>query len=408
MSLFRPEVIEARKDRLHGDISLAVPLSWQAVGYLLFAALASALVFLAAASYSRVETVGGAIVVDKGVSSVVATRAGVISELAVVEGQSVRQGQFLARVRAEEDLTGGSTAPQRVIDAIRSQDRHLGSQAGLMLDAAAAEQSRLAAGAAGIRQEISALDQQIADQNRLVALAEEEFHRARDIATKGFLSRRDLELREATLIARRQELGRLRQSHASKQASLAETARAIAQSGAAARAQAVAIQAERSELAQHMVQFDAAKGFAIVSPVAGKVTAVTARIGQPTAAGQQLMAIVPAGGRVRVELHVPTSAAGFIMRGQQVQVAIDAFPFQQFGTVPARITEISTAAIPKPAAGGATPIYLVTAELARPSIDAFGRKHPLQPGMTLTARIVTRRHSLLEWLFEPLFAVGRR
>jgi membrane fusion protein len=32
----------------------------------------------------------------------------------------------------------------------------------------------------------------------------------------------------------------------------------------------------------------------------------------------------------------------------------------------------------------------------------------LLSGMTLSARITTRKQSLLEWLFEPLYAVGRR
>ena len=54
------------------------------------------------------------------------------------------------------------------------------------------------------------------------------------------------------------------------------------------------------------------------------------------------------------------------------------------------------------------PVYLVTAELAEPFVRAFGRRQPLLPGMTLSARIVAERQSLLHWLFEPLFAVGGR
>jgi membrane fusion protein len=42
------------------------------------------------------------------------------------------------------------------------------------------------------------------------------------------------------------------------------------------------------------------------------------------------------------------------------------------------------------------------------SIPAFGRDQPLLSGMTVTARVQTARRSLFEWLFEPLFAVGRR
>lgn len=65
ISMFRPKVLAARKDRFHGDTSLAVPLPWHAIGYLLFLAVALALVFPAFATYSRVESVSGAIVVEK-------------------------------------------------------------------------------------------------------------------------------------------------------------------------------------------------------------------------------------------------------------------------------------------------------------------------------------------------------
>ena len=84
-------------------------------------------------------------------------------------------------------------------------------------------------------------------------------------------------------------------------------------------------------------------------------------------------------------------------------------PYQRFGTVTARISEISSAVIPKATAEGVTvPVYLVTANCSQSWVPAFGRRQPLLPGMTLTARIVTKKQTLFEWLFEPLFAVSRR
>lgn len=402
-------MLKARKDRLHGEVSLAIPLSWQAIGYLLFAALAVALTFLATAPYSRVETVGGAIVVDKGMAPIVPSRAGVITDLPAREGERVAAGRLLARVRSEEDMAGGGTAPQRVLDSLREQDRQLGTQSALVLSAAAAERAGLAASIAGIEQEIAALDRQIADQRQLVVLAENDFRDAQGVAAKGFLSRRDLQARETTLLARRQQIAQYQQARTAKVTAAAEARRSAAQSKANAQAQAVAVQTQRTGLAQQLAQAEAAKGYALTSPVAGTVTALTARLGQPAAQGQPLMVIMPDGGRMRVELYVPTSAAGFLAKAQEVRLAIDAFPYQRFGTISARIRDISTTAVGRATGEGATvPIYLVTAELDRATVTAFGRQQPLLPGMTLTARIVTRRQRLLEWLFEPLFAVARR
>lgn len=407
--LFRPEVAESRRERLHGDVSLAIPVSWQAIGYLIAAGLLVAGAFLALGSYARVETVAGMVVVDKGTTAITPTRAGVIADLAVREGQRVAAGTPLARIRAEEDLASGGTAPQRVISALRDQEGQLSSQGSLLLQAAAAERARLAASAEGLRQEIATLDQQIADQQRLVSLAEGDFSQVQNIAAKGFLSRRDIEARESALLARRQALSQLHQARAAKSANLAETGRAIAQAGASAQAEAAGVLSQRTELTQQLAQVEAAQGYTLTAPIAGMVTALTARLGQPAEPGRPLMTVMPNGGRKRVELYVPTSAAGFLSRGQEVRLSVDAFPYQRFGTVPARIAEIATTVIGRPGPNGAmVPVYLVTADLEEDSVRAFGRRQPLLPGMALTARIVTQKQSLFEWLFEPLFAVGRR
>lgn len=407
--LFRKEVLEHRADRLHGDVSIAVPISWQVIGYTLLAALTTALIFLFTASYSRVETVAGAVVLDKGVASIVPSRSGVIAELPAREGQRVAAGDPLVRIRSEEDMAGGGTAPRRVIEALEEQDRRLASQTSLMGSAAAAERSRLSEQIAGLSQEILSLETQIGAQRRLVEVAENEFDQVQGVASKGFISRRDLDARESALLARRQQLAQLEQSRAAKAANLAEARRAIAQAEAAAEAQAAGVQSSRAELAQQVAQAEIARGYTLTSPIAGTVTAVTARLGQPALPQQPLMVILPTAATPRAELYVPTSAAGFLAVGQEVRLAVDAFPYQRFGTIPARIAEISSAAIPSATQGGGTvPVYLVTADLPQPFVTAFGRKQPLLPGMTFSARIITEKQSLFRWLFEPLFAVRGR
>lgn len=408
-SLFRKEVLEHRAERLHGDISLAVPTSWHVIGFTILAALIAAFVFLALAGYSRTETVSGAIVLDRGLAPILPSRRGNVAALAVRDGQQVRAGDPLARIRSEEHMVGGGTDSRRLMAALEQQDERLASQSALGIDAAGEEQGRLAAQLDGLRREIVSLDAQIASQRRLIEVAAGEFEEMQSVAANGFISRRDLNQREAALIVRRQQLAQLDQSRAAKVAESAQLQRAIAQTGAAARSQAAGVQSSRAALAQRRVEAESAEGYVLTAPVDGVVTALTARLGQPVDAQQPLMVVMPADARPRAELYVPTRAAGFLAPGQEVRLAIDAFPYQSFGTVRARIVRISSVAIPRAGPDGATiPVYLVTAELAEPGVRAFGRRQPLLPGMTLSARIVTERQSLLHWLFEPLFAIGRR
>jgi membrane fusion protein len=407
--LFRPEVAEHRKGRLHGEISIAVPVAWHAIGFTMLAALVALVAFLAGAGYARVETVTGEIALEPGVAAIVPPRPGSVAEVAVRDGQQVRAGQPLIRIRAETGLASGGTVSQRLLESLSEQDRRLLSQSSATGVAAAEDRSRLEAQLAGLRRELISLGTQIVAQRRLVEVAAEEFAELRAVAGNGFISRRDLNSREATLMTRRQQLAQLEQSRSAKTADIAQTERAIAGAAAIARAEAAGAQSSRAQLAQQRVQAEAGQGYVIVAPVDGTVTAVTASAGQPTDDRAPVMIVMPRGARPRAELYVPSRAAGFIAVGQEVRLALDAFPFQSFGTVPARIVRISSVAVPRPGPDGAArPVYLVTAEPDAAWIDAFGRRQPLLPGMTLSARIVTERQSLLHWLFEPLFAIGRR
>lgn len=406
--LFRPEVANARVARLQGSVSIVTPMSWQIVGVLLIVALVVTGIFLASATYARIETVPGTVTLDRGVATVFPSRAGSVARIFVGDGERVAADQALFLVRSEEDMAGGSTAPEMVKRALRDQDARLANQGELVASAARADAARLAAQVAGAMQEIASIDAQMQDQQRLVAAAEKEFAEVEVVARKGFISRRDMEAREATVISRRQQLAQLRQAKAAKSAEADEARRAIAQARASAQAQVASTEGQRASLLERLATSEQSVGYVIRAPFAGTVTAMTARIGQRASADQSLALIVPGDARSTVELYVPTSAVGFVSRGQRVRLAIDAFPYQQFGTVETSVDKVSKAAIPRQIAGVAMPVYLVTGRLRDPTVRAFGKYQPILPGMTLTARITTERRSLLEWLFEPLFAVRNR
>lgn len=406
--LFREEALRYRVDRLHGNVSIATPLAWQAIGFLLLSALVTSVVFLSSASYSRVAIVPGAVTLDKGVATVVPTRAGLVQNIMVSEGDRVRSGQRLTVIRAEENMIAGASAPELIRDALNRQDTELADQRRLLLRASIADQERLKAQIDGNVAAISTLASQISDQKELIVAAETDYRNAKEVAARGYISKRDMDQRQATILTRHQQLSQLMQTIADKRAEIAQAQRAIAQSAMSAQAQAANAQSNREALVQAQAQTDLSRGYALTSPVDGIVTALTARLGQPVNSGQQLMMIIPANSKPRVELYVPTTAAGFLAAGQEVQLSIDAFPHQTFGTVKARVLSVSQAAMPRQTPNGSVPEYLVVASIPEPWIMAFGKKQVLLPGMTLSGRIITEKRSLIAWLFEPLFAVRKR
>ncbi len=390
-------------------MAIAVPVAWQAIGYLIFGGLVATLIFLSLASYSRVETVAGIIVPDSGVATIIPTRVGVISALSVRDGETVTAGAQLAAIRAEEDSATSVSAAAQIENAVARQDASLSAQNQASVSAARAQQGQLTAQRNGLAAEITQLQSQIGLQQELVASAQRDLDRARTIAERGFISGRDIQVREETLLSRRQGLSQLSQSLVSRQSAAAEAERSAAQLSAQASAQSASLSATRAQVAGQAASTAGSRSYVLRAPLAGRVTALTARVGQPASSQVPLMTIVPAGSTLRAELVIPSSAIGFVKPGQEVRLAVDAFPYQRFGTVRGHVMTVATSAVGAQGPNGATiSVYPVTVTLDRAVVRAFGRSEPLVSGMTLSARIITEKQSLLEWLFEPLFAVIRR
>ncbi len=54
------------------------------------------------------------------------------------------------------------------------------------------------------------------------------------------------------------------------------------------------------------------------------------------------------------------------------------------------------------------PTFRIRVSLSRDEMIAYGERIPLQPGMLVSADVVFDRRSLLQWLFDPIYAVAGR
>lgn len=406
LSLFRKEAVESRTDRLHGAVNLALPISWQMTGGFLFCSVILVATVLATTTYARVEMVRGQLMSDRGHAEVVIARSGVVTALHVAEGTRVQPRQPLLTLSGDETLADGSSTQARLLRSLDRQKAELTSQSDEVLAIAAAERSRIQEEAAGLRGELAFLDEQIGAQRQLVSTARQDIETAAAIGRAGFISRRDLQARQDLLLARGQQLAQLQQTRAGKAAALAQTQRRLAQVLATARSQSAQLRSTDSDIEQRITSTESSRGYTAVAPIAGTVTAVAVRAGDHVTGDRRVMAIVPSSSTLTAELQLPTATAGFVTVGQEVRVAIDAFPTQRFGSIEGRIAEVSTIPIPAAATGTGDPVYRVLVALDPASVRAFGTRARLRPGMTLAAKIVTRRESFLEALFGPLIALS--
>lgn len=137
----------------------------------------------------------------------------------------------------------------------------------------------------------------------------------------------------------------------------------------------------------------------LVAPVDGTVQQLAVHtVGGVVEAVRPLMVVVPYG-TLTVEAKVLNKDAGFVHRGQEVAIKLEAFPFTRYGTVPGRIASISTDAVDDKKLG---PVYMARVALLRSTINRGDRVLPLGPGMMATADIHTGRRSIISYLVSPI------
>lgn len=114
---------------------------------------------------------------------------------------------------------------------------------------------------------------------------------------------------------------------------------------------------------------------------------------------ETLMKIVPFNA-LEAKVEVLSSDIGFVRKGMNVDVSIDSFPATDFGVLHGKVNKLGSDALP-PDRNTQQPEYRYPAIISLESQTLNlknGRNLPLQPGMSLTANIKLRKVSYLQLL----------
>jgi membrane fusion protein len=410
--LFRKEAVFHATRRLSGAVVLATPLSVRLLGLLFGGIIVAAVVFASMATYARKETVTGWLVPDQGLIKATVSVGGFIQNVAVKEGQPVEKGAPLAEVRVATETVTGNVG-DRLMQQLHAEAEAAREKARLQIERLDAESRQSFARIAKLRFELQQLRTQAELQGKRVVLARDEAVRGDEIAAKGLLPFRERDARrQAALVAEQEAAGQQRQ--------IAGIEREIADINARMSAIGMEIEGAHADrrsaqatLEQRTIDAEARRVQLVSSPVSGRIAALPVSVGQAVLLGGTVAVVIPDGAKLEAELLAPSRAAGFIRPGQEVRLMLQAFPYQRFGAVKGEIKAVSNTVLGPtefaiPGLEIKEPVFRIRVTLAREDIQAYGETIPLQPGLVLSADIVFDRRSLIEWLFDPLFAVAKR
>lgn len=409
--LFRDEAVRLRTDRVFGRPGLAAPVSHRVLAALSagVAILVAGVLFLG--QYTRKDTVPGFVTTTSGNVRVYAPRAGTVTNVAVTDGGEVKRGQVLVSVSVGRATTG-TTAEAQMLTALRDELVSVDEQ---MQQAERIHEARVAAKErhlAAARAQQPLLARQLAVADERLALREAELERLTAIAAQGHLAPADVQRARASYLDDVLAYTTLEREQVRSAAAVSRLADERGELPLVFEQQQAVLDAARQQLLQRLADARGNNAIAITAPQNGRISGLRVRVGDTLVPGRPVLTLLPKDARYYVELLVPSRAIGFIGTGAPVELRVDAYPHQKFGTLRGRVSVVSGTVVqpadyPLPIAAQ-VPSFVVKVLLESQSINAHGRSLPLQAGMTVLADVERDRRRIIEWIFAPVISAGRR
>jgi membrane fusion protein len=412
-ALFRQSAVDFhRQQRLWGDIALVQPTSTKFTIWFLIAVVAVAVVFLLQAPYARKETVPGYLTPSAGTARVLPPQPGTVGAVEVAEGQMVQVDQPLFSISTAQVSADGQDVNSSMLDNLTRQKERVLTQIQAEEQRTMAERRRVQSSIAGLAAEVAQIQNQITTQEERIKLAQRAVDSGALLREQGFVSQTENDTRRAALLEQQQNRGQLTQQLSARRTQLSDQRHALEQVPMAQSDRVRLLKDELSEIEQKIAQAQGRRAYVIRSPVAGRVSGLQTRVGQPADPKVLLATIVPDKGKLQAVLFVPTRAIGFIQPGQRVRLLYDAFPFQNFGTYGGKVVLVSQSVVTAADAAGPIPLkeaaYRITVDLDQPFVESKGQRTQLQPDMQLRADIIIDRRRLMDWIVDPLVGTGLR
>lgn len=144
----------------------------------------------------------------------------------------------------------------------------------------------------------------------------------------------------------------------------------------------------------------------ITSPVDGIIKQLNFNtIGGVVQSGVDLIEIVPLSDALVVEAKIDPKDIAFINPSQKAIIKITAYDFSKYGGLEGKIVEISADTIVDKESKEGKSYYRVLVKTDKNYLERKGKELPIIPGMVATVDIVTGKKTILDFILKPILKV---
>lgn len=350
--------------------------------------------FIAWANWAEIDQItrapGQAIASSRN-QVVQAPEGGVLAELLVREGASVRRGQLLFRFERNKAEAGSLEAEAKVVAlkaaVARLRAELLGGQP-VFGPELRRHPEFTATQQALFDKRQSALSEELAALARSQALVRDELEMNLPLVRTGDVSRAEVLKLQRQLAEIEGQITNRRNKYLQD----SQTEFAKAQEDLAAAEQV---------LAQRREQLGYTEVRAPMDGVVRNVRLTT--VGGVARAGEEILQIVPVEDSFLFEAKVRPADAAFVKTGLPATVKLDAYDYTIYGSLQGEVTYISVDTLSEDNRANEQPYYRVQIRTAaRDLVAANGRRIEIQPGMTASIEIRTGSNTVLRFLLKPV------
>jgi membrane fusion protein len=415
-NLFRPETLRARELAWQGRpvLDLGLPAMFTSLASVTLAVAFAALITLG--SYARRVDMEGTILPSAGLMTISSPSSGWIAALAVREGEAVEKGALLYTLNLDIATKEGSTQ-QQIINAQIATREMLTQQINRKTRMSEETQKQLRQKIENLKVQIDQLGEQVTLQQGFFKTIAKEYNLFLGLVERHQASLNEMDSRQQAWMQSQSKLQELESSKLRLQGELNDAQYQLATIAISTADEIDALKTKVLDTDEKLANSEARRSIEIHAPEAGVVTAIVGHPGQVVGSGSPLLKIVPEDANMHAELLAPSSAVGFIYKGERVLLRYSAFPYQKFGEywgtvvtvsdaalTPEEVQSLLTGAQPTKQTG---PFYRVIVKPDTQLVSVYGEERKLPASMRVQAYALLDRRPLYQWILDPLYDIGR-
>lgn len=117
--------------------------------------------------------------------------------------------------------------------------------------------------------------------------------------------------------------------------------------------------------------------------------------------GDLIAEIAPQGSRLILRSQMDTTQSGSLQVGMPVKLKFDAFPFQDYGVIEGKLSQIAPTSKVTETTQGQVTTYDLEIELKQDCMPTTTKCIELKPGQTAIAEVIVRQRRIIDFLIDP-------